>query len=192
MAVIGQLSIRHSSVGRVYLLFNLLFTTIYSYMMYLTFVYNRELDTPSSIFQPKFNFFNVSSNSKSTRYSINIPALVGWILIHIFTLYVWINEGRKSLNSKYKNEILAALGFLIQSIGNFRSGFKTVMKSYPEIQPFQGGMLLSLSSLLAGLSFLPLSQVSPIARVYIAGYVSVLYNSLINTYYAWKQVIYYK
>lgn len=48
--VIGHFTIRHSPVGRVFLTFNMLFTLAYAYMIYLTFVYNNDLDPAAKSF----------------------------------------------------------------------------------------------------------------------------------------------
>jgi hypothetical protein len=51
-------------------------------------------------------------------------------VLHIFTLFIWINEGSKSLfTTKYKNELLAVIGFLIASVGTIRSGLLAAMTS---------------------------------------------------------------
>eukprot|EP01126_Amoeba_proteus_P037055 TRINITY_DN3798_c0_g1_i16.p2 TRINITY_DN3798_c0_g1~~TRINITY_DN3798_c0_g1_i16.p2 ORF type:complete len:133 (-),score=27.72 TRINITY_DN3798_c0_g1_i16:130-528(-) len=118
---------------------------------------------------------------------VNIPALIGWVAINIVTCYVWINEGYKSLTTTYKNELLAAIGLLIGSIGNMRAGFSSCFTSTSEIKPFDGAMTMAVANLMAGLSLLPLARDSPVARIYVAGYASILYNTLINAYYAFKE-----
>jgi len=179
-ATIGHLTITHTGVGRVFFVFNAMFFFCYTYMAYLTMAYNQGLEIPSRLFQPN-SIFN------STRHTVNVPALVGWVTLNVITTYIWINEGRKSITTTYKNELLAALGFLIQSIGNTRAGFTACMTSNPEIQPFDGAMTIFAANFLAMLSLVTLAKGSPVARVYIAGYMSVLYNTLINAYYAFKQ-----
>lgn len=49
-------------------------------------------------------------------------------------------------------------------------------------------MTMAAANLMAGLSLIPLARESPVARIYVAGYASVLYNTLVNSYYAFKEV----
>jgi len=179
-STIGQLTITHTGVGRVFFVFNAIFLSCYAYMAYLTMAYNQGLETPSRFFQPNRSF-------NSTRHTVNLPALIGWVTLNVITTYIWINEGRKSLTTTYKNELLAAIGFLMQSIGNTRAGFTACMTSQPEIQPFDGAMTIFAANLLAVFSLITLAKDSPVARIYIAGYMTVLYNTLLNAYYAFKQ-----
>eukprot|EP01130_Rhizamoeba_saxonica_P012980 TRINITY_DN550_c1_g7_i1.p1 TRINITY_DN550_c1_g7~~TRINITY_DN550_c1_g7_i1.p1 ORF type:complete len:311 (-),score=32.54 TRINITY_DN550_c1_g7_i1:27-959(-) len=176
---IGHMTISHTSVGRVYLVFNVMFTCVYTYMSYLTLVYNKKVESPSKAFDTAYY--------RPMGEQVNVMGLVGWVAMLLSTGYIWMNEGRKSLTSTYKSEILASIGFLLTSIGTMRAGFNACMSSSPNIQPFEGAIELAISSLLAGLSFVPLYNKSPIANIYIAGYASVLYSSMINAYYAYKQ-----
>jgi len=180
-ATIGQLTIAHTGVGRVFFVFNAIFFSCYAYMAYLTLAYNKEVEVGRRTFFPSSN-----SSFNSTRHTVNLPALVGWVTLNIISAYIWINEGRKSFTSAFKQEWLAALGFLMQSLGSTRAGFTACMTSAAEIQPFDGAMTLATANLLAGLSLIPLALESPLARVYIAGYAAVLYSTLINAYYAFK------
>eukprot|EP01127_Copromyxa_protea_P010950 TRINITY_DN2720_c0_g1_i5.p1 TRINITY_DN2720_c0_g1~~TRINITY_DN2720_c0_g1_i5.p1 ORF type:complete len:169 (-),score=22.03 TRINITY_DN2720_c0_g1_i5:55-561(-) len=152
---------------------------LYAYMAYLTFTYNDRVATD--------NFFEGNKNFHTTRHMVNMPALVGWVALNIITCYVWINEGAKSLTTTYKNELLASIGLLIASIGNMRAGFSSCLNSTAEIKPFDGAMTMAAANLMAGLALIPLAQESPVARIYVAGYASVLYNTLVNSYYAFKE-----
>jgi len=175
---IGQLTITHTGVGRVFWAFNFLFLCIYTYMGYLTMAYNGRLEYPEEYFD----------NFHSTTNTVNLPALVAWVTLNLAASYVWINEGSKSIaNTTYKNELLAAIGFLIASIGQIRAGYVASVTSSSEIKPFVGAMTIAAANLMAGMSLIPLAYNSPVARVYIAGYASVLYSNLINSYYAFKE-----
>jgi len=150
-------------------------------MGYLTVVYNKRLEYPEK-------FFEANSKFNTTRHTVNLPALVVWVALNMVTSYVWISEGGKSLaNTTYKNELLAAIGFLTASIGKIRSGYVACVTSSSEIKPFVGAMTIAAANLMAGLSLIPLAYESPVARVYVAGYASVLYSTLINSYYAFKE-----
>jgi len=176
---VGQLKFMTTGVGRVFFGFNLLVTCVYAYMLYLTLIYNRTLDSPTQNFEQ-------SLTTTRRRYTVNVPALVGWFACVLITFYIWIDEGRKSLTSTYKNEVLAAIGFLMMSIGNMRAGFRAAMTSVPELTPFVGAATSALASLLSGLALIPYWSKSPIARIYLAGYASVVYSTILNAFYALK------
>jgi hypothetical protein len=91
------------------------------------------------------------------------------------------------------------------SLGNMRSGFKAATTStagtlkdhgrlsaisnifMSDITPFAGAFTVGLATALSGVSLVPLSRTSPIARIYLAGYASVVYSVFLNAFYAWKQ-----
>jgi len=176
---IGQLTITHTGVGRVFVSFNFILMCTYAYMAYLTFTYNDRVRSD--------DYFTSQKQFSNTKRMVNIPALCAWVALNILTCYVWINEGAKSLTTTYKNELLASIGFLIASIGNMRSGFSSCLNSAADIKPFDGAMTMAAANLMAVLSLIPLARDSPVARIYVAGYASVLYNTLINAYYAFKE-----
>jgi uncharacterized membrane protein len=97
-----------------------------------------------------------------------------------------MNEGLQSLKTKLSKEILSAVGFLLISIGHMRSGFKASMTSTADITPFAGALTVGLAAGLSAISLVPLLKASPIARIYMAGYASVIYSALLNAFYAFK------
>lgn len=117
---------------------------------------------------------------------MNIPALTSWFALNLLTLYVWINEGVYSLKTHLGKEVLSALGFLLLSIGHMRSGFKASMTSNADITPFAGALTVGLAAALSAVSLIPLLKASSVARIYMAGYASVIYSALLNAYYAFK------
>jgi hypothetical protein len=56
------------------------------------------------------------------------------------------------------------------------------------MKPYNGAITMALSNIMALFSLLPLIKESPVARVYVAGYASVIYNTLLNSYFAFKEV----
>jgi hypothetical protein len=97
-----------------------------------------------------------------------------------------MNEGLHSLKTSLGKEILSALGFLLISIGSMRSGFKASMTSSADITPFAGALTVGLAAALSAFSLIPLLKASPIARIYMAGYASVIYSALLNAFYAFR------
>jgi hypothetical protein len=175
---ISQLKFLNTGVGRVFFGFNLIFTYIYSYMLYLTMTYNRRLETPVRMFE---------GLTTMRRNKLNLPALIAWIAVILITMYVWFVEGKASLTSTYKNEILASLGFLLVSIGNVRAGFRAATSSNAEITPFVGAATSAVASLLSLFSLIPLWSKSPIARIYVAGNAAVIYSVLLNAFYSLRK-----
>eukprot|EP01120_Amphizonella_sp_Union-15-10_P013953 TRINITY_DN6591_c0_g1_i1.p1 TRINITY_DN6591_c0_g1~~TRINITY_DN6591_c0_g1_i1.p1 ORF type:complete len:162 (+),score=19.48 TRINITY_DN6591_c0_g1_i1:141-626(+) len=147
-------------------------------MLYLTLVYNGRLE------DPRLNFEKTIHAVSSKRYAVNVPAIVGWILFNIVAGYIWMNEARAT--ATLKNEILASLGFLMQSIATLRAGFRTAYTSVPDITPFAAAATVATSRTLSFLSLLPLWNKSPVARIFLAGYASVVYSVILNAYYAFK------
>lgn len=84
-------------------------------------------------------------------------------------------------------EAIAVIAFLLTSLGAMRSGFKTSMTSMPDISPFAGTLTLAIATLLSATALIPMWPKSSIARIYLAGHVSVFYSVLLNSYYAFKQ-----
>ena len=135
----------------------------------------------------------VYSTFARTRHRVNVPALVAWVSLNLGVLSVWVSEFRGALSASTRgglpyprHELLAAVGFLLQSVGTMRAGFKACMTSNAEMRALQGALTLAASTVLASVSLVPLAAASPIARIYLAGNVSVLYNTLINAAYAYK------
>lgn len=178
ISTISEMKITNTGVGKVFFSFNLIFTAAYAYMLYLTTVYNSRLEEPSRAFESSF------SKSMTFRQSLNLPGLIGWVILNLFTIYVWINEIRKPIARK---EVLAGVGFLLISLGNMRSGFRTAMTSVADITPFVGALTVAIASGLSAASLIPMWFKSSIARIYLAGYASVIYSVLLNAYYAFKQ-----
>lgn len=178
LSTISELKITNTGVGRVFFSFDVLSTAAFAYMLYLTTVYNSRLEESSKAFESSF------SQNLVMRQSLNLPGLIGWVILNLFTIYVWINEIRKPLA---RNEILAGIGFLLISLGNMRSGFRTAMTSVADITPFVGALTIATASSLSAASLIPFWFKSSIARIYLAGYASVIYSVLLNAYYAFKQ-----
>jgi len=179
---LSQWAITNTGVGRVYFAFNVIFTIAHAYMLYLTLVYNGRLEDPRLSFEKTIHAISAK------RYTVNVPAIVGWIGFLIVAGYIWMNEARAAVSSaSFKNEILASLGFLMQSIATLRAGFRTAYTSVPDITPFAGAATVAISRTLSFLSLLPLWKKSPVARIFVAGYASVVYSVILNAYYAFKE-----
>lgn len=71
------------------------------------------------------------------------------------------------------------------SLAHMRALFLTPTRL--DITPFAGAFTVGLATALSGVSLIPLSRTSPIARIYLAGYASVVYSVFLNAFYAWKQ-----
>jgi hypothetical protein len=97
LSTISELALRSTGVGRVFLSFNVIFLLCYSYMLYLTSVYNSRLEESSRTFESSF-----ASSVQTSRQKVNIPALTGLVTINLLTIYTWINEGINSLSSPFK------------------------------------------------------------------------------------------
>jgi len=77
-------------VGRVFFIFNVLFATVYSYMLYLTSVYNSRLENASRTFERSF------AENEAKRHTISASALSTWIVVSFATAVVWVKEGLAS------------------------------------------------------------------------------------------------
>jgi hypothetical protein len=101
------------------------------------------------------------------------------------TGYVWAKEFKTSLTSKGSN-LLCLLGFLANSFGILRAGFQTAKTSEPAIMPFSAVSPLAVAYSVAALTHLPSFAVSSVARVYVTGYLSMIYCLLVISYLCLK------
>lgn len=150
-------------------------------MAYLTIAYNWQLAPPRRV---RFG--------AQSRPRVNVLALALWLVLHTWVLRVWQRAARLSLSASASAsapslaQLLAALGFLLQSLASVRAGFTAALTSRAALPSLDAALSQAAAHALAALSLVPL-RAAPIARIFLAGYASTLYAALLNAYYAYRQ-----
>lgn len=185
---IGSLN---TTIGKSNFISNLLHTIAYGYFLYLTILYNYEVPDPR--------------DKRIIRGSVHWKSLIGYIIVMVGTMYIWIRDSQASISTGDRYTLLAMLGFILTSFGILRGGFKAATTSIPGmlhrkfivhyskvsflivISPFAAVAPLACATILNTLIKMPQFSVSPIMRTYVVGYIAVSYCLVIIAYLALKE-----
>lgn len=171
----SQTSILSTHVGRIMFAFNVVYTLVYGYMLYLTLRYNRELAADDDAGAP-------GHAGKALKRSV--PALSVWLASLLFTASVWWREAGLALREGKRSEIFSVLGFLLSAFGTYKAGLSASLHSKAEIAPFNGAVMFASAVTLGVLSLVPMWATNRSARIYLSGYVTTIISVLINARFA--------
>lgn len=166
-----------TTVGKTFFGFNVIYTLAYGYFLYLTYVYNRDVPDPTP---------TGDGGAKRGKGRVHWPSFAGYAAAMAAMLTVWTRETRSAVGSGSGN-FLAIAGFLMSAFASLRAGLRTVLTSVPAITPFSGVAPLASAISLGILSLVPLARDQPVARIYLSGYLTMIYCLVVMAAFSLKE-----
>jgi len=161
--------------GFVFCIVSIIYSLIYTRMLYLTLVHNRKVE----------RILSVTNNGKTQGAAMNIPGLGAWGCVVSITLWVWLKEAKRLAQST--GGILTMTGFMFSSIAAIRVGLRAASTSFPGLTPFEGSAAVVIAIILGALPLIPYWSVSEWSRALLSGYLSTIFSMIINSYFAWRK-----
>ncbi|EFA77877.1 transmembrane protein [Heterostelium album PN500] len=168
--------------GPVFLIVSVIYTMIYIRILYLTLVHNKKIE---SLLGSNDRCVRGDNLRNTQGIALNIPGLGAWGSVVALTLWVWLKEARRLVQST--GGILSMTSFILSAVASMRVGLRAAMTSFPGLTPYEGSSAVVVAIILGALPLIPSWSLSEWSRTLLTGYLSIIVSMSINSYFAWKR-----
>ncbi|GAM23881.1 hypothetical protein SAMD00019534_070560 [Acytostelium subglobosum LB1] len=180
--ILAFIKMPHMRWGPVFAIVSVIYSLIYVRILYLTLAHNKKLESILS----STNRCARGDNLRNTQgIAMNIPALGAWGTVVALTLWVWLKEAKRLVQST--GGIMSMTSFILSAVASMRVGLRAATTSFPGLTPYEGSSAVVIAIILGALPLIPSWSVSEWSRTLLMGYLSIAISMSINSYFAWKR-----
>lgn len=165
-------SIQHFLGRKVLVVWNALLLLIFVELSVVALLHNRHLPDPGS------SASRVAGSRRDRQVHVSFTLL--WWATVIFLGFHWSRSMPGVLRTARGGEVAMIVGFALHVLAAVRTGFLASRTSHSMVMPESALFATLVGTLIQGAALLPYWHMFALARVYLAGFVAILYSLAIN------------